>query len=237
MQLLKNLYQVGGSLSGLTHTEIVDPFDDCNVYVLKLASQLIMFDCGNGETLEQIFDNMAYWNLDPAQITTCFLTHPHWDHAGATHLLKERGIKLISHSNTANAIAAGDERCCGFLYHKTFIPCQVDETIDDNEIMTIEDTKIRAIHLPGHTTGCTAFALNWNGKRIIFSGDVIGTLGYGDFGWDGSVDFDKKMYLQSLKKFARMDFDVMLPGHGLVSFYQPKRRVEESLNAALMQWR
>ncbi len=237
MQILKNLYQVGGSLSGLTHSDVVDPFDDCNVYVLKLEKQLLMFDCGNGETLTQIFENMIYWNLDPEQITTCFLTHPHWDHAGAAHLLKERGIKLISHANTAQAIAAGDERCCGFLYHKTFIPCEVDETIDDKESIIVESAEIKALHLPGHTTGCTAFALNWHGKNIIFSGDVIGTLGYGDFGWDGSIDFDKKAYLQSLIKFARIDFDVMLPGHGLVSFYQPKRRVEESLNAALIQWR
>ncbi|NOY59566.1 MAG: MBL fold metallo-hydrolase [Calditrichaeota bacterium] len=196
-----------------------------------------MFDCGNGETLEQIFDNMAYWNLDPAQITACFLTHPHWDHAGAAHLLKEQGIKLISHPNTAKAVAAGGERCCGFLYHKTFTPCEVDEIIDNGESLVFENTKIAAIHLPGHTMGCTAYALDWEGQRLVFSGDVIGTLGYGDFGWDGSVDFDKKVYLQSLKKFARMDFDVMLPGHGLVSFYHPKRRVEDSLNAALIQWR
>jgi len=29
----------------------------------------------------------------------------------------------------------------------------------------------------------------------------------------------------------------MLPGHGLIYFHQPRRRVEEALNEALKQWR
>jgi metallo-beta-lactamase class B len=237
MQLLKNLYQVGGGLAGLTHTSRFDPFDECNSYLLDLGDSSILFDCGNGETLEQLFANMKYWDLLPDKILHCFLTHSHWDHAGAAHLLKERGINLLAHPVTAESVAAGDERCCGYLYHKSFTPCLVDQTLEDGDSITINHTTIKAHHLPGHTMGCTAYAVEWQGKKLMFSGDVIGTLGYGDFGWDGSIDFDKKIYLESLIKFARMDFDVMLGGHGLVTFAEPKRRVEDSLNQALIQWR
>lgn len=237
MQILHHLFQVGGSLSGLTHTNQRDPFDDANVYVLQAEEQLLLFDCGNGETLEQIFTNMKYWGLSPEAISTCFITHPHWDHAGAAHLLQKRGVRLIAHAKTADAIQAGDERCCGFLYHKQFIPCEIDETVEDGQIISLGGIDIKAIHLPGHTMGCTAFAVETEGKRLVFSGDVIGTLGYGDFGWDGSIDFDKQSYLESLLKFSRMDFDIMLPGHGLIYFDHPRRRVEECLNQALIQWR
>ena len=237
MQIAKKVYQVGGSLVGLSNTALFDPFDDCNVYLLDLDGELVLIDCGNGETLDQIFNNIRYWGFDPENISTCFITHAHWDHAGAAHHLKELGITLIAHPNTAEAIAIGDERCAGFLYHKTFIPCEVDETLRDGESKMIRDHVIKAIHLPGHTMGCTAYQVIVDDRKLIFSGDVIGTIGFGDFGWDGSVDFDKKIYLESLKKFAQMDFDVMLPGHGLVTFGQPRRRVEESLNAALIQWR
>ena len=72
---------------------------------------------------------------------------------------------------------------------------------------------------------------------MVFSGDVIGTLLVGDFGWSGSIDFNKSKYIESLKRFARVDTDVMLPGHGMGYFHKPRRRVEEVLNAALMQWR
>jgi glyoxylase-like metal-dependent hydrolase (beta-lactamase superfamily II) len=66
---------------------------------------------------------------------------------------------------------------------------------------------------------------------------VIGTLGYGHFGWNGSIDFTKQVYIKSLLKLSTIDFDVMLPGHGLGSFTNPRERVEESLNEALMTWR
>lgn len=237
MRILHHLYQVGGSLSGLTHTSRRDLFDDANVYLLQVEEQLLLFDCGNGETLEQIFANIKYWGLSAEAITACFITHPHWDHAGAAHLLQRRGVRLFAHARTAEAMAAGDERCCGYLYHKSFTPCEINETVEDGQVVTIAATAIQAIHLPGHTMGCTAFAVELEGKRLVFSGDVIGTLGYGDFGWDGSIDFDKKNYLQSLLKFSRMDFDIMLPGHGLIYFDHPRIRVEECLNQALIQWR
>ena len=237
MQLLHQLYQVGGSLSGLTHTSVADPFDDCNVYVLQLQNELVLFDCGNGETLEQIFFQMSYWGLDAEKISTCFLTHPHWDHAGAGWLLQQKGISLVAHTHTADALASGDERCCGFLYHKTFHPCNVDLVVKDKQVIEIDGFQITAHHFPGHTRGCTAYEFELENRRIFVTGDIIGTLGYGYFGWDGSIDFDKKTYLETLQKFSRIEFDVMLPGHGLASFYSPKNRVEDSLNQALIEWR
>jgi hypothetical protein len=45
------------------------------------------------------------------------------------------------------------------------------------------------------------------------------------------------VYIKSLLKLSTIDFDVMLPGHGLGSFTNPRERVEESLNEALMTWR
>jgi glyoxylase-like metal-dependent hydrolase (beta-lactamase superfamily II) len=72
---------------------------------------------------------------------------------------------------------------------------------------------------------------------VVVSGDIIGTLLDGYFGWNGSVDFDKVAYLRSLRDFARFDSDIMLPGHGMIYFHTPRRRVEQALNEALCQWR
>ena len=59
----------------------------------------------------------------------------------------------------------------------------------------------------------------------------------GDFGWSGSIDFDREIYLESLKRLAAVDSDIMLPGHGMIYFHKPRRRVEQALNTALMEWR
>lgn len=237
MQLLPGLYQVGSSLSGLTSDQVAGPFDDCNVYALDLVSEIVLIDCGNGDSWPEIERNMRMWSLDSSRISTVLLTHPHYDHANAAHLLKARNVQIIAHSYTADALRTGDERCCGFLYHRSFVPVEPDCMVEDGDTLTFGTITVQCLHLPGHTLGCTAFLVSWNDNRVLFSGDVIGTLGYGHFGWSGSIDFDRKAYLQSLRRLAKLDFDVMLPGHGLCSFKNPRARVETSLNEALMQWR
>jgi len=237
MQVLNNLFQVGGSLNGLTFVTKDASYEDGNAYILKTDMGLIMFDCGCGSTLQQIYNNMKYWGLDSSDIKACFITHPHLDHAGAAYLLLEQGVELYAHKNTVEAVAAGDERCCGYLYHKEFIPCKLDVGLSDGEVVDICGVKIKVMHMPGHTMGCTAFVFNHEGKLIVVSGDIIGTLLDGYFGWNGSFDFDKKIYLETLKRFAKFDSDIMLPGHGMIYFHKPRRRVEEALNQALIQWR
>jgi metallo-beta-lactamase class B len=237
MQILKDLFQVGGDLNGVTWAGVDAGYEDGNSYVLRRPDGLILFDCGCGDTLDQIFANMAYWDLDPADIRYCILTHPHFDHAAGAHLLKKRGISIVAHEETANAIAAGDERCCGYLYHKTFTPCEADWVVTDGETIEVLGLEIEVLHLPGHSMGCTGFLFNHEDRRILISGDVIGTLLAGDFGWSGSIDFDRRVYLETLKRLARIDTDMMLPGHGMIYFHKPRRRVEQALNVALMEWR
>jgi metallo-beta-lactamase class B len=237
MQILHNIFQVGGDLNGITFDRPGALWNDGNTYLIKTERGLILFDCGCGDTLDQIFDNMRYWNLNPEDIQYCILTHAHFDHAGAGHLLKKQGVQFISLEDTALAVKTGDERCCGYLYHKTFTPFEVDQTLSDGALFDVLGLQIQAIHVPGHSAGCTAFLFEWEGKQVAISGDLIGTLLSGDFGWSGSIDFDKQKYIHSLLKFSKFNPDIMLPGHGLIYFHKPQHRVEEALNAALMQWR
>lgn len=237
MQVLRRLYQVGGDLNGVTWNGLDAAYNDANTYVLERPNGLILFDCGCGDTLDQIFANMAYWGLDPDRIRYCLLTHAHGDHAGGGHLLQQRGVQFVASAETANAVAAGDERCCGYLYHKTFTPFHVDCVVTDGQSVELLDTTIKAMHLPGHSQGCTVYLFEHDDRRIVVSGDVIGTLLAGEFGWSGSIDFDRATYLKSLRRFAQIDSDMMLPGHGMIYFHKPRRRVEEALNVALMEWR
>ncbi len=237
MQILRGLYQLGGDMNGLTWDGVDAAYNDANTYLLEAPDGYILFDCGCGDTFDQILARMRYWKLDPARIRACMLTHAHFDHAGAAQLIEQRGIPIYAHAETADAIAAGDMRCAGFLYHKTFQSCAADHRLSGGERLTIAGQSIDVLHLPGHTRGCTAYLFTHEGQRIIVSGDVIGTLLAGDFGWDGSIDFDKAAYLESLKRLALIDTDLMLPGHGMIYFHQPRRRVEQVLNQALVLWR
>jgi metallo-beta-lactamase class B len=237
MQILKNLYQVSGDLNGVTFDLQGALWNDANSYILDTGDGLIIFDSGCGDTMEQIFENMSYWDLSPSNIRFCLLTHAHLDHAGGAHLLKEMGVTIAAVKETAEALSAGDERCGGYLYHKKIHPVTVDRIVSAGEILNICGITIEVKQFPGHSRGCTAYFFRHEKKQIVVSGDVIGTQLSGDFGWDGSIDFDKPAYIESLRRFAREDPDIMLPGHGLICFYKPQWRIEESLNSALALWR
>ena len=163
MQVLKNLYQVGGDLNGVTFDLKGALWNDGNSYILQTPEGLIMFDCGCGDTMDRI--------------------------------------------------------------------------VTEGDILHLFGIEIEVMHLPGHSMGCTAYSFMHEQKHIVVSGDIIGTLLAGDFGWDGSIDFDKKIYTESLRRFAKIDMDIMLPGHGLIYFHKPQWRIEEALNSALIQWR
>jgi len=237
MQIMEGLYQVGGSLNGITWLGNDISYEDSNTYILETQEGLIMFDCGCGHSMEQIEKNMNEWGLSFANVKACFITHPHFDHAGGAYLLKEKGIRLLASEETADAVARGDERCCGYMYHEEFVPCKIDEKLKDGETITLCGYHFTCMHLPGHTNGCMVYCFEHKGKQIVVSGDVIGTLLDGYFGWNGSIDFDKQKYLKSLKRFSKYNSDMMLPGHGMIYFHSPRRRVEQAFNQALCQWR
>lgn len=70
-------------------------WNDENSYVLEMKTGLILFDCGCGDILNQIFENMQYWGLNPDDIKYCLLTHPHLDHTEGAHLLKKEVLILL----------------------------------------------------------------------------------------------------------------------------------------------
>ncbi len=73
-------------------------------------------------------------------------------------------------------------------------------------------------------------------------GGIIRKLKFTRGEYSGSIHFkyllsDKAEYIKSLRRFAQIDTDIMLPGHGLIYFHEPRRRVEQVLNLALIEWR
>ena len=237
MQLFHRLYQVSGSLNGVSWAGEYKSYADANSYALRTQAGVVLFDCGNGETWPQIAENLAYWGIAPSEICACLLTHAHLDHSGAAQILAEMGVPLYAQRETARAVAAGDERCAGYLYHKQYTPCPNVTALEDGDTLRFGKYEITLMHCPGHTAGCAAYLFTHEGKKMLVSGDIIGTLQDGYFGWDGSIDFDRAVYLQTLQKFARVKSDVMLPGHGMVYYHNPRQRVEEALCMALSSWR
>lgn len=237
MQVLPHIYLIGSQDCFLTYTDWYSPdceYVDCNVFAVNLGREIILFDSGNGVSMEQIRENLCAWELDPKRITHCFLTHSHFDHAGGAHYLKEHSVMIAAHSTCADAINMGDERTGSYLYHRPFPVCEADIIFKDEDSIRIGDLTINVYHSPGHAEGSVVYSFQWGERQVFVTGDLVAESG--SLGWDGSIDFNPTAYIDSLKHLAKMDVDVLLPGHRRPALALGRIWVEQALNKALIAW-
>ncbi len=84
--------------------------------------------------------------------------------------------------------------------------------ITDNDIITIGNSKIRAIHTPGHTAGSLSYVLD---EKYVFTGDVLFVEGIGRPDLRNKVDkFTEDLYNTLHKKLLTLpDETLVLPAH------------------------
>jgi glyoxylase-like metal-dependent hydrolase (beta-lactamase superfamily II) len=92
-----------------------------------------------------------------------------------------------------------------------FDPVTPDELVEDGAVLDVLGGAT-VVHVPGHTPG--AIALHLPGLAVLFSGDAIshrkGRLG------PPPPDFtaDPERAVESARRMAQLDIDVLCPGHG-----------------------
>jgi metallo-beta-lactamase class B len=111
MQILTGVYLINGSPYGRHQ----------NGYLVHYQGATILIDSGDlqdADTLPEIERNMSRWGFRLDQVSHLLVTHAHFDHASHAAQLQRRGIKVAGSLETAEAMAAGDERCIGFAVQR-----------------------------------------------------------------------------------------------------------------------
>ncbi len=131
-------------------------------------------------------------------------THTHRDHSPLVAKLKQfTGAQVIG------LPAPRDGR-----QDESFVP---DHMPADGEVLTLGDSKVVAIHTPGHASNCVCYLLER--ERLLFTGDhVLEGVSPVILPPDG----DMAAYIASLDKLMPLDFERIAPGHGDV-ILEPKR--------------
>ena len=198
-------------------------------------------DLQDGETLPEIEMHARRWGLSLAQVTHLFVTHAHFDHASHAAELQRRGIKIVASPETAEAMAAGDERCIGYAVQHDFEACQVDDIIHDGDVFIIAGLSIRCHATPGHCDGLMVYEIKQDGEVLWFTGDLFETRHahtWVDLPWTGAPDFDKSTYIASLAGLLKKaPCDHILPGHGPAAIGKAYRLLQMAYNQALVAWR
>lgn len=176
-----------------------------NCYIVEVDKKEFIIDPGVDAT------NWVLQNVkNPYAILN---THGHFDHVWSNAELKE----IL---NIPIYVPIGDE----FMlkddpFGQGTPPSNPDILVQGDQEFDCDGTKIKFLHFPGHTPGCSAILF----EEYLFSGDFIfkGSIGRVDFPYSNPEDMKK-----SIEKFLSIEDNwTIYPGHGETTTSEAERRV------------
>jgi glyoxylase-like metal-dependent hydrolase (beta-lactamase superfamily II) len=213
-----------------------------NIYILDDDPATIIDTGIATPAIEQtLFDALAARGVAAADVDQIVLTHFHADHAGlAGEIQAESGATVFVHEADAPLVARAGSAWEEFesyrrdLFEQWEMPERpedeltsyferfpdrtgpapsVTELTDGDEI-TVGDSDLQTVYLPGHTDGLCGFLLERAGREILFSGDaLLPTYTPNVGGADVRVSDPLETYVDTLVRIVEMDPDIVLPGH------------------------
>ena len=197
------------------------------VYLVR-GDKTALIDSSYRFSAEGLIEKMRWLaDYDAKNLAYILLTHSHPDHAGGTSVFKKHSPRAMV--------------CC-HPYGKDSVEMQgdlaVDMLINDGDRIDLGDGQIlKVIHSPGHSQDSVCFLTSK--EKALVTGDSLGPgpAGLGDafestqvvdensFGgpyveWIPFLGIltDANAYLESISKLKQIDFDMILPGHGVPLF-------------------
>ena len=162
-KIIGNIYYVGAS--------------DVTSYLITTPAGHILLDCGFVETVPIIQEHVKELGFTLSDIKILTISHAHTDHAGGMAQLKKlTGAKLIVCATEVDLLSRGGRNDIHFGNDYPFPPVKADQTIKDNDTITLGGVVLTAHLTPGHTPGNMSWTtkVSENGKEynIVFAASV-----------------------------------------------------------------
>jgi glyoxylase-like metal-dependent hydrolase (beta-lactamase superfamily II) len=214
MFVTKNVYQ----LSGMRGFGI----SGANVFLL-LDESITVVDAGLRGGSANILNQVRRLGYKPSDVAYIILTHHHADHIGSlAGLKKATGAKVMAHPADAPHIDGtlpqpGPARpkwlgkmLSPFGRMWATIPAEVDKLINDSEKLPMLGG-IKILHTPGHTPG--SISLFVPQEKLVIVGDLL-THRFRLSMPSRLFTVDIGQEVNSIKKLAGLDFNIIAFGHG-----------------------
>ncbi len=154
---------------------------------VAIGEELVLFDTGPESTFANVTRQIQEAGLDARDVRHVFLSHIHFDHAGAAWRFAELGATIYVHPRGAphlidpSRLIDSATRIYGAEMERLWgrfapIPEQQVRIMNDGDIARIGSLEVRAFATPGHASHHNVY--QWEDN--VFGGDVAGVrLGEG----------------------------------------------------------
>jgi glyoxylase-like metal-dependent hydrolase (beta-lactamase superfamily II) len=194
---------------------------------LETNEGIVLFDVGPESTFENISSELSKIGSAPHEVRHAFLSHIHFDHAGAAWRFAEAGATIYVHPRGAphlldpEKLVASARRIFGDDMERLWgrvrpLPKDRLRILNDGEVVRIGSLEIRAIATPGHASHHHVY--QW--RESLFGGDVAGVrLGKGPpIPPFVPPELDVEAWLASIEKMRALNVArIYLPHFGLVN--------------------
>jgi len=160
------IYQVGRT--GPEHAYVGD------TWLIKTDGGGILIDTGGTSSIPATLQRIQSAGVNFKDIHYLLHSHSHGDHCGAGYLWRARGLKIVAPESADFTLAWLMPMLTDY---GVWVPRPVDRPLplkragDETEIM-LGSLKVRAIFVPGHSYDSVVYAMELEGKRVVFTGDI-----------------------------------------------------------------
>jgi glyoxylase-like metal-dependent hydrolase (beta-lactamase superfamily II) len=148
---------------------------------LETNDGIVLFDVGPESTFQNLLKELGDRGIGAADVRHVFLSHIHFDHAGAAWRFAELGATIYVHPRGAphlldpTKLVASARRIYGDEMEKLWgqvapVPPQRLRILEDGERVRAGEVDVRAIATPGHASHHHVY--HWEDN--VFGGDVAG---------------------------------------------------------------
>jgi len=214
MLVTKNVYQLSGRRGAR-------PWG-ANTFLL-LDNSVTVVDTGLGGNSANILNEVRRLGYKPSDVAHIILTHHHADHVGSlAGLKKATGAKVMAHPADAPYIDGGlpqpgparpkwlTRMLSPFSRMWASIPAEVDKLLNDGDELPMLGG-IKIWHTPGHTPGSICLFIPQ--EKLVIVGDLLSNR-FSPSLPSRIFTVDMIQEVNSIKKLASLDFDIIAFGHG-----------------------
>lgn len=193
---------------------------------LETADGFALFDTGPESTFDNVAAELRSIGCEPEDVRHVFLSHIHFDHAGAAWRFAELGASVYVHPRGAphlvdpSKLVDSATRIFGAEMEKlwgriTPVSGERLRILEDGDIVRVGAFEIRAIATPGHASHHHVY--HWD--DCLFGGDIAGVRIGGGPAIPPFVppELQVESWLESIDKIRALNVtELYLPHYGLV---------------------